>query len=218
MNALASFAFLIATAQSLADAVNVRDNVYLRPAMACKAVAGRLASGIALLRAFVRRLLILIALDMEWGLEDKRVAMKRPHGRKANGKACLNLKALDIPKASPWLSGDGPQFKKLAKSGNSHGCYPPMPVEMAKLYAQLDYLAGIAANPLATAGRLAFHLARKRAGIIMAPEGPKRIAGRWGTQVSASFDAMAANIVTKSRVRPPPLRPRRTHWPTITAL
>jgi hypothetical protein len=89
---------------------------------------------------------------------------------------------------------------------------------MGTLYAQLDYLAKIASNPVARAKRLAFHLARSHEGMIIAPEASRRIAGRWGTQARASFDAMAAAILTKSRDRPPPLSPRRTHWPTINAV
>ena len=216
MNSLAAFAFLIATVQSLVAAVNTRDNLHLRPALARKAVAARLASGLRVLRAFLRRLIILIALDMEWSLVDTRGVMKRPHGRKsASSCAGFSLKGLDADKASPWRYGDGPQFNTVRdKQGHS----TPIPVDMAKLYAQLDFLAGIAANPLAKAKRLAFHLARTQQGIIMAPEGPKRLAGRWGTEVRASFDAMAASIITQSRNRPPPLPPPRTHWPTITAL
>ena len=215
MNPLAAFTFLISTVQSLAAAVNTRDNLHLRPALARKAVAARLASGMRVLRAFLRRLIILIALDMEWGLVDTRGAMKRPHGRKSTSScAKLSLKGLDTDKASPWLYGDGPQFKTKVTQAHT----APIPIDMAKLYAQLDFLAGIAANPIAKAKRLAFHLARTQQGIIMAPEGPKRLAGRWGTNVRASFDAMAASIMTQSRNRPPPLPPPRTHWPTITAL
>ena len=215
MNPLASFAFLIATVQSLAAAVNTRDNLHLRPPVAYKAVAMRLASGLRVLRAFLRRLIILIALDMEWSLVDTRGEMKRPHGRKSTSSCATgSLKGLDADKASPWLHGDGPQYK----SADTQGPSTPVPVDMAKLYAQLDFLTGIAANPIAKAKRLAFHLARTQQGIIMAPEGPKRLAGRWGTEVRASFDAMAASIITQSRNRPPPLPPPRTHWPTITAL
>ena len=215
MNPLASFAFLIATVQSLAAAVNTRDNLHLRPPVAYKAVAARLASGMRVLRAFLRRLIILIALDMEWSLVDTRGVMKRPHGRKSTSScATFSLKGLDADKASPWLYGDGPQSKRADTQAHT----TPIPIDMAKLYAQLDFLAGIAANPIAKAKRLAFHLARTKHGIIMAPEGPKRLAGRWGTDVRASFDAMAASIITQSRNRPPPLPPPRTHWPTITAL
>jgi hypothetical protein len=219
MNPLSSFAFLIATAQSLADAVWVRDNVYLRPAFARKAVAARLASGLIVLRSFLRRLIILIALKLEWNLVDTRGPMKRPHGRKmVPTSAKLSLTCLDPDKPSPWLNSDGPQFKPVSKGIYSFEDNTPLPVNMAGLYAQLDFLAKIAANPLAKAKRLAFHLARTREGIIMAPRGPKRIAGRWGTQVRATYDAIAGSIMIQSRTRPPPLPPPRTHWPTITAL
>jgi hypothetical protein len=219
MNPLASFAFLIATAQSLAAAVTTRDNLHIRPPSAREAVAARLVTGLRLLRAFLRRLIILIALDLEWGLIDARGAMKRPHGRKSkSSSAKLSLTYFDVDKVSPWLNSDGPQFNTAVKTSYEHWDSAPVRVNMAKLYAQLDFLAGIAANPIAKAKRLAFHLARTRPGIIMAPAGPPRIAGRWGTQVSASYDAMAASIITQSRNRPPPLPPPRTQWPTITAL
>ena len=216
MNPLAAFTFLIATVQSLVAAVNTRDNLHLRPPVAYKAVAMRLASGMRVLRAFLRRLIILIALDMEWGLVDTRGDMKRPHKRKSQSScAGFSLKGLDADKVSPWLNSDGPQFK--ANTDITQTYTTPVPIDMSKLYAQLDFLAKIAANPIANAKRLAFHLARTRQGIIMAPEGPQRIAGRWGTEVRASFDAMAASIITQSRNRPPPLPPPRNQWPNITA-
>jgi hypothetical protein len=217
MNPLASFTFLINTAQSLVSAVTTRDNLHIRPVWARQAVAARLRSGMIVLRAFLRRLIILIALELEWGLVDTRGAMKRPHGRKSKSSAGFSIAGLDTQGASPWLNAVGPQFKTVVKSDGSRGYNTPVNIDMSKLYAQLDYLAGLAANPLAKAKRLAFHLARTYQGIILAPQGPKRIAGRWGTQVSASYDAIAGSIIMKSRNRPPPLPPPRTHWPTITA-
>jgi hypothetical protein len=219
MNPLASFTMLIATAQSLADGVNTRDNVYFRRSTECKAVAQRLVSGLRILRSFLRRLIILIALELEWNLVDTRGPMKRPHGRKMKASSSkLSLTCFDTDKVSPWLNNDGPQFKPRVMSQNEEGTNPPVYIDMTDLYAQLDFLSGIAANPLAKAKRLAFHLARKKHGIFLAPSGPSRIPGRWGTQVSAYFDVMATNIVTQSRNRPPPLQPQRTHWPTITLL
>jgi hypothetical protein len=219
MNPLAAFTMLIATAQSLVDAVGARDNVYLRPPTQRQAVAQRLVSGLRLLRAFLRRLIILIALELEWGLVDKRGEMKRPHKCQMKPTAAkLSLTCFESGKVSPWLNAGGPDFKAKLARQNEYGTNPPVYVEMANLYAQLDFLAGIAANPLAKAQRLAFHLARKRHGILMAPAGPQRIGGRWGTQVSTYFDLMALDIITKSRNRPPPLPPPRTHWPTVTAL
>jgi hypothetical protein len=219
MNPLAAFTMLIATAQSLADAVSARDHVYLRHPTQRQAVAQRLVSGLRLLRAFLRRLVILIALELEWGLVDKRGEMKRPHKRKMKpSSAKLSLICFDADKVSPWLNADGPNFKPRLPSQNEPGANPSVHITMTSLYAQLDFLANIAANPLAKAKRLAFHLARKHHGIFMAPSGPKRIGGRWGMQVSAYFNLMAWEITTKSHTRPPPLPPPRTHWPTITAL
>jgi hypothetical protein len=215
MNPIAPFTFLITTAQSLVAAVTTRDNLHLRPALARRAVAARLRSGLIVLRAFLRRLIILIALEMEWHLVDTRGPMKRPHGRKSKSSSPkFSLQGLDAQGVSPWLNAVGPQFKiKDTQVRN-----PRVEIDMAKLYAQLDYLSKLAANPTAKAKRLAFHLARTHEGIIMAPSGPKRIAGRWGTQVSASYDGIAESIMTKSRNRPPPLPPPRNYWPTITAL
>jgi hypothetical protein len=79
-------------------------------------------------------------------------------------------------------------------------------------------LSKIADNPYPKAKRLAFHLARNREGLILAQEGPKRIAGRWGTEIRAYYDTMPALIVDQSKNRPPPLPPPRNHWPMITAL
>jgi hypothetical protein len=217
MNPPTTFTFLITTAQSLVAAVTTRDNLHLRPALARKAVAARLRSGMIVLRAFLRRLIILIALEMEWHLVDTRGPMKRPHGRTSKSLSQkFTLQGLDAQGVSPWLNAVGPQFKPVFKSEHRH--YGPVEIDMAKLYAQLDYLSKLATNPIAKAKRLAFHLARTHEGIIMAPSGPKRIAGRWGTQVSASYDGIAESIMTKSRNRPPPLPPPRNYWPTITAL
>ncbi len=217
MNPLASFTFLIATAQSLMDGVVTRDDLHFRPLLARKAAAARLAGGLRLLRAFLRRLIILIALELEWSLVDTRGEMQRPHRRKSKSSAGFSLQGLDADKPSPWVNADGPHFKPALKADHTQAHDTPVNIDMAKLYAQIDFLAGIAADPIARATRLAFYLARTYQGIIMAPEGPPRIAGRWGTQVSASYSAMAASIITQSRNRPPPLPPPRTHWPTITA-
>lgn len=218
MNPIAPFEFLIATVQSLVAAVTTRDNLHLRPALARQAVAMRLRSGMVVLRAFLRRLIILMALELEWTLVDKRGEMRRPHGCQSKSSAAVTIQGLDMQGASPWLNAEGPLFKAKVKTGYNG----PVEINMSKLYVQLNYLATIAVNPVAKAKRLAFHSARtydyKDKGMIIAPDGPRRVAGYWGREVSASFDFMAAAIFTKSKNRPPPLLPVRTHWPTICAL
>jgi hypothetical protein len=216
MNPLESLSLFIDTAQSLVAKVNTRDNLHLRPDWARKAVAERLAGGLRLLRAFLRRLIILMALELEWTLVDKRGEMKRPHGRKkaTPSSAGFSIRGLDPPKPSPWLNACGPKFKPVVRTGYAG----PVDIDMTHLYAQLDFLSGVAANPMAKAKRLAFHLARTYPYMIIPPDGPKRIAGRWGTEVSACYDVMHFNIMTQSRNRPPPLPPPRNCWPMISVI
>jgi hypothetical protein len=64
INPLASFAFLIATVQCLVAAFTTRDNLHLRPALARQSMAARLRSGIIVLQTFLRRLIILMALEL----------------------------------------------------------------------------------------------------------------------------------------------------------
>jgi hypothetical protein len=214
----ANFTRLIVTAQTLAAMVNTRDDLHLRPDYARKSVAARLKSGLIALKTFLRRLIILIALDLEWGLVDKRGEMKRPHKRKSKPSEGFSLRLLDAHKGGHWLSHHNPDHYPRAKSNRDYGTNPAVNVDMAWLYAYLAFLSKIADNPYPKAKRLAFHLARNRPGYILALEGPKRIAGRWGTEIRTYYDTMPALIVDKSRNRPPPLPPPRNHWPMITAL
>jgi hypothetical protein len=218
MNRSSNFTRLIAVAQSLASMVNTRDDLHLRPELARKSVAARLVSGLIVLKTFLRRLIILIALDLEWGLVDKRGEMKLPHKRKSKPSSPFNLPLLDCSKVSPWIKAVPPNFKPRVKSQNAYGTNPAVYVDMEKLYAYLTFLSKIADNPYPKAKRLAFHLARNRPGPILAREGPKRIAGRWGTEIRTYYDWLPALIVDQSRNRPPPLPPPRNHWPMITAL
>jgi hypothetical protein len=213
-----SFAMLIATAKMMVDMVTTRDNLHLRPHVVRKAIARRLAGGLAVLRTFLRRLIILIALDLEWGLVDKRGPMKRPHKSKAKPGLKFHLPLLDSQKGGHWLYDHNPDNYPSTKSSHEEGTNPAVYVDLAKLYAKLDFLARVAADPFPKARRLAYHLARNHHSMILAREGPERIAGRWGTQVRAYYDNLPAMILEASRNRPPPLPPPRTHWPTITAL
>jgi hypothetical protein len=214
----ADFTRLITVAQTLAAMVNTRDDLHLRPDYARKSVAARMVSGLIVLKTFLRRLIILIALELEWGLVDKRGEMKRPHKRKSKPSEGFSLPLLDCTKVSPWIKAVPPNFKPRIKSQNAYGTNPAVYVDMGKLYAYFTYLSKIADNPFPKAKRLAFHLARNRPGYILALEGPKRIAGRWGTEIRAYYDTLPALIVDKSRNRPPPLPPPRNHWPMITRL
>jgi hypothetical protein len=223
-----SFAFLLATAESLLAQVTGRDHLanrpaYLRPAHVRPVMVRRLASGLRVLASFVRRFLVLMALSLEHQLTDRidpAGLPARPHRRKqASG---LRFAVLE-----PAFTGtrvvagaqavfhweDGWQDRAESKPAGR-----PSAPSAARLYRMLDLLAAIVANPEPRARRLAWHLARTRHGPVLPPRGPQRIAGQWGTDVGTSHEAMACAILKAGRERPPPLAPPRRALPTVTGL
>jgi hypothetical protein len=210
---LISCRFLLVTVRALLDGVRVRDNVYLlRPAFGSRHMAGRLARGLAFVEAYLRRVLLIMALELEPTLVDVRGPMKRPHGRKGKGISAPHF--CIFPKEEPpseVLLYALEQRKDIhARNG------PPPPVAMGRLYQRLDQLCAIVADPLVRAKRLAFYLARNREGRIFAPDPMVRPPGYWSSEAKASFYSLAFDIENRSRTRPPPLPPPRRCWPSIT--
>lgn len=213
---LATFTFALLQALGLHARVMARDGLTLRPQFVSKAIAGRLAAGIRAMEAYLRRVLILMALEMEHEL----IAIERPENL-ARAKAKLPR----VPKyAFKIYPADGParqaDFEHRLAQGRKtirDVTTPPIVVPIGALMDRLDHLYALAKDPCAKARRLAFTLARSRHGILMAPHVPPRRLHRWGLEVSALSDAMAMQIITKSRSRPPPLPPpKRGPKPMIT--
>lgn len=199
--------------RQLIDAVRGRDGLWPQcPAFAPKAVALRLGAGVRLVEAYLRRVLLLLALEMEPGLRDVARPMARPHGRPGP----VRLQAFTVLDRGSIAFPDEGVSRVLRTAARQTSS--PHPVALGRLYRRLDQLAAIAADPLGRARRLAFHLARSRPGPILAPDPALRPGLRWGTQTATTFNLMSHAIVTASRARPPPLAPRRTHWPTVTSL
>jgi hypothetical protein len=213
---LISCRFLLATLQALLDQVRSRDNVYLdRPAFGARGMARRLAAGLRLVEAYLRRVLLVMALELEPTLVDVRGPMRRPHGRKKTGVAAPHFCILpkDLPPSDATLLAFEQREEMLIRGKG----VPPQPVALGRLYQRLDQLTAIVTDPLARAQRLAFYLARTKEGPILAPDPTLRPPGSWGTEARASFVALEHEIVTRSRNRPPPLRPLRRCWPSVTS-
>jgi hypothetical protein len=213
---LAPFAFALLQALNIYARIMGRDGLTLRPQFVSKAIAARLRAGVAALEAYLRRVLILMALEIEHEL----VAVERPENL-ARAKA----KIPRVPKYSfkiypPDSHAGQADFEHLFsqdRKTNQDATSPPVVVPIGHFLDRLDHLHALANDPRAKARRLAYSLARSRHGILMAPYVPPRRLHRWGREVSALSDAMAMQIMTKSRLRPPPLPPpRRGPKPMIT--
>ncbi|MEO1787152.1 MAG: hypothetical protein AAFR41_09040 [Pseudomonadota bacterium] len=194
-------------------AVLTRDDGHLAPDRMGQAAAGRLRRGIRALEAWLRRVLILMALALEphlkpangrhtpsWrprGLAAPRQALRVFAGERARG---------DCTRAMPWDTGHAGE----GASGRA--------VWVVPLLARLAALKNLVDAPEARARRLAFHLARQRPGPILAPVFPGRSRGQpFTTETGAVFEALPTAIITASRSRPPPLGPRpragpRARW------
>ena len=213
--------YVLTQAMAIHGRVLGKDGLMYRPRLGTKAVAARLKTGLRALAAFLRRILILMALQMEPDL----VHIQRPEPLpRRKGKKVFRVPGFrfqiymtehygplpDFFDPSPW---DVPRYK--AQIVRQHHTEVPL----AALFHQLDQLCAIAKDPLAKARRLAFALARSKRGLLFPPPDNNVTMRRWGLEPSALYDAMGFKINENSRTRPPPLPPvRRGPKPSITRL
>ena len=214
--------------------VLARDGLAFRPDFASKAVASRLRAGLRALAAFLRRMLILMALEMEPDLVhvERRETLARATAQKVR---VLTPRFLVYPAhQNGYQNGKLPDFGKLTKepeydwwglddpwsTSEHNACRPPARVPLGHLFDQLEHLCAIAKDPLAKARRLAFSLGRTRHGPLDPPR-ETIVMRHWGREASTYYDAMGFEIEETSHTRPPPLpppRPRRKPQPTLTML
>ena len=179
-----------------------QDNLHLGPSLISPAAAGRLKAGLRALEAYLRRVLILLALQLEPGLPRDT----RPR--------TIYARALRKPATRPHFRLLSAQrgFTPFAVS-DANGTQP-IPQKSAILAApyltRLRTLKSLLDAPTARARRLAFHLARRRPGPIFTPDaGGTNLPRRYGTEVSAIYTSLA---------RPPPLGPMPREGPRIRLL
>jgi hypothetical protein len=218
---LTPFVFALFQALQLHARVIGQSGLMGRPEFVSKAVAARLRQGMRALEAFLRRVLILMALDIEHDLSavarPENLARAKPRKVRMAKPTLKIYPHPDRPYSFDFNRGFG---APCASDVRPHAALlPPVLVPIGGLLARLDYLHAIAKDPIAKARRLAFTLARGRHGLLMAPPEHRRVMRRQGTECTAIYDAMAFQIMQKSRSRPPPLPPpRRGPKPMITFL
>jgi len=218
---LTPFTFALSQASYLRDRVLGASELLERPALVRKAVAARLRKGVRALEAFLRRILILIALELEPDLVARIQTenLARAKGRKVRARKAF-LRIFPTPGGAQTFDFKqrvgAPRTSELPPHA---AALPPVTVPIGRWLRQLDYLQTIIKDPVGKAKRLAFSLARRHHGLLMAPDQHRRVMRGCGTEPNSIFDTMAFQILQKSRSRPPPLPPpRRWPKPMITLL
>ncbi|MEM1390477.1 MAG: hypothetical protein AAGG45_05300, partial [Pseudomonadota bacterium] len=148
-------------AQRYADKVIAKDDLHLSPALISKAVAARLKQAIRAMEAYLRRMLVLLALSLEPGLKpDTRERPVRLHKRP---QATPTFSFRTVPKAGIDFALS-PHFEALKHRPKDTACTPNTgrtPVLARPLLERLTQLRALIEAPQARARKLAWHMARR---------------------------------------------------------
>jgi len=213
MSCIASFVDLAQRlgARLLSD-IEARDGAHLKPAYLTKAAAARLKAGLRAVEAYLRRVLLCLALEMEPALTpDQSEYVKYARGP-SPVRTAARFRILDRFAAFPEGGIE------RARSHTS-SLFRKQPVPAAPLLLRLSALKTLLAAPEARARRLALYLARYRPGPLLPPGfGRSCVKRRYGTEISAHHDGLGEAITRASWSRPEPLGPRPRAGPRVRCL
>jgi hypothetical protein len=183
-----------------------RDNAHLSPVRLSRAAARRFAAGLRALEAYLRRVILYLALQMEHDLRDsgkERPIFGRvpPPPRQSNTAPTRALIIFNAQHDFPDHLGDDWTARARLSGGPRRDGVPAAP-----FLARLSMLSDLAKDPRARARHLAWHIARRRPGPMLMPDLNRGLVPRrYGTEISASYDADGHAISEASRARPPPI-------------
>ncbi|MEL8055238.1 MAG: hypothetical protein AAGK66_03725 [Pseudomonadota bacterium] len=190
--------------------ITTRDDLHLAPPTITKAAAKRLRQGLRHLEAYLRRVLIFMALMLEPSLKPNLKEYVKTHtGRPRPKGAKSTLRVLDrlVPPTD---------FESLRSHPRRQKQDTLTEIPTAPLLEKLARLKALIETPDARARRLAYALNRRRPGLLLAPNlNQNRVPNRLGTEISAIYDGLGHSILTRSRARPPPLPPVPRAGPRI---
>jgi hypothetical protein len=195
-------------AGALGDA-EVRDDLHLKPRTLSRAANARALRAVRALEAFVRRLLLLIALQFEHHITVD--VSHRPYPKKhpksvtrapRPGIGALRIFPSDLAFPVDLYSAASPFDTAAPAPAFATAALPAAPIiaRIQRLRAMLD-------TAEARGHRLAFTLARRRHGLLLAPL-PLALPNRMGTGVTSLYGSLGHAIFERSRARPPPQKPR----------
>jgi hypothetical protein len=221
--------WLIEIARTLIAGVRFFDFSHTADYVPTQAAAQRIKAGLKLAEAYLRRVLILMALALEPTLVDvpQKGLERRRHEKAPRIVVRQSANFIIFPPVPALPDKVLDRLRELDEQARFEENPPRRTgyIYIGNLKARLEQLAKIATDPTKRVNRLAMYIARKKHGPFFAPDRhirPSNQLGRlrklWDTKTSASFDAMAYNIITRSRERPPPLAPRQKYGPSILSV
>ena len=201
-------------ASRYADKVIAKNNLHLSPELISKAVAGRLKQAIRAMEAYLKRMLVLLALSLEPDLKaDTRARPLHPSRRP---QTTPNFRFRTFPKAGIdfALSTQFDALKHRPRPLNTGRTQVPA----RPLLERLTQLRALIEAPQARARKLAWHMARRRPGLMLAPGHHTAVKNRYGTEFSTTYTLMGHATLRLSRARPPPIGPVPRPPPRIRVL
>lgn len=193
--------------------VITRDNVHLAPQAVPHAIARRLRAGIKVVEAYLRRLILLLALKLELDLIlDQSIYVKTHHTERPRETSGSQWHVLASPAPVAWLD--------QTSTGDMFGHLPNRyQVPIIAMLARLAALKALIKVPDARALKLAHHLRRKHNGPLQPASLQGRgLPARYGTEVSMLYNSFAHAISVTGQARPPPIGPRPRAGPRIRCL
>ena len=201
-------------AQRYADKVIAKDDLHLSPTLISKAAATRLKQAIRAMEAYLRRMLVLLALSLQPDLTpDTRARPLRPSRRP---QTAPGFRFRTFPKAGIdfALSSHFDELKARPRTPNTGRTQIPA----RPLLKRFTHLRALIEAPQARARQLAWHMARRRPGPMLAPGHHDAVKNRYGTEFSTTYTLMGHAILKLSRARPPPIGPVPRPPPRIRVL
>lgn len=192
--------------------VMARDGLNLAPLAVTRAAARRLRAGLRALEAYVRRVILLLALQLEQDLNPDQTPYIKTRASTPQSAMAKTFAILPDARAMPLIQpADLQTFPYLQVSA--------APVCTRAMFARLSVLKTLLLEPMVRARHLALHLARRHLG----PVWPPGLQGRafpalYGSETSALYNGMASAIFCAGRARPPPIGARPHAGPRIRQL
>ncbi|MEM9939212.1 MAG: hypothetical protein AAF768_10215 [Pseudomonadota bacterium] len=203
------FDFARSQGELLLARVMTRDHLHLSPPTLTRAAAARARAGIRAVEAWLRRVILLLALTLEQDLIANNHSYQ-PHPAAPRFGRGFQFRIFtgerDWPGLTIYAEPKGPPRRGVQ-------------VPAAPLLEKLRALQTLMEAPDTRARQLAFLIARRRPGPLLAPDLWRcLVRARDGTERSAFYTAMGHAIARLSRSRPPPLGPVPRPLPRVRRL